>query len=231
MPPGEMVFVRSGVYPLGEQGTVIARSVNKLGMMSIRSRESEEVSVRGFWIDRFEVSVAQYRLCVRQGVCSPEPFGAFHKSAFRDPLFPMVGMTAGEAKTYCSFRGKRLPTSDEWEVAARGKDKRIYPWGNQPTYQRANLGTVLGPEIFMTSLRDGHGYAAVVHGMRWSTSASKAMNMAGNVSEWTVDDKVHHLRGGSWRLPPVTAVTFTFRPVHSNVRAADVGIRCARTSS
>jgi formylglycine-generating enzyme required for sulfatase activity len=48
-------------------------------------------------------------------------------------------MTMKEAELFCKNRGKRLPTASEWELAARGTDGRLYPWGNRFEKTRANV--------------------------------------------------------------------------------------------
>lgn len=83
---------------------------------------------RPFWIDRYEVTRAQYRLCVTAGGCSPAPLEASY--TYRDTQ-PVNNILWQEARTYCEWRGAKLPTEAEWEYAARGPDGLVFPWGDQ----------------------------------------------------------------------------------------------------
>jgi len=91
------------------------------------------VYLDGFWIDETEITNAQYARCFQDGVCKashknnsysrPDYFGnaEFDK-------FPVVQVDWSQAKTYCEWAGRKLPTEAEWEKAARGTSPRTYPW-------------------------------------------------------------------------------------------------------
>ena len=97
------------------------------------------VTLDPYFIDKLEVTNAQYRACIEAGVCALP--GLFARSTtdskvrYPDPEFadyPIYSVEWPEAQRYCQWRGRRLPTEAEWERAARGNSEREYPWGNKP---------------------------------------------------------------------------------------------------
>jgi formylglycine-generating enzyme required for sulfatase activity len=130
------------------------------------------VSVKGFRIDRTEVTQAEYALCVDAHRCSP-PAADFDPR--QNPKRPVTEVTWEQARTYCASLRKRLPSEAEWELAARGTDGRIFPWGDDsPTCERAHT-TACGATPGDVGARTG------------GASPYGVLDMAGNVDEW-VDD-------------------------------------------
>ncbi|GER78275.1 MAG: formylglycine-generating enzyme family protein [Anaerolineales bacterium] len=141
-----------------------------------RSRPAHEVSLPAYWVDQTEVTNAMYARCRAAGAC-PHPGGAanpyFGKSKYDD--YPVVYVSWNNAEKYCLWAGRRLPTEAEWEKAARGTDGRAYPWGDDPPDMRlANFDFNLGAPL----PADRYPLGASPYG---------ALNMAGNVREWTAD--------------------------------------------
>ncbi|MBL8098845.1 MAG: SUMF1/EgtB/PvdO family nonheme iron enzyme [Anaerolineales bacterium] len=139
-----------------------------------------EVTLNEFWIDQVEVTNGMYNLCVQSGDCRPpaqirsnrreEYFGNIE---FQD--YPVVNVTWYDANTYCQWAGRRLPTEAEWEYAARGSDKRNYPWGDEPPNEyTANFLNLVGDTSRVGSYAEG-------------TSPFGVLDMAGNVWEWVSD--------------------------------------------
>ena len=177
----------------------------RLGRQNRARREinMRVVFVDEFELDRFEVTVAEYRRCVSAGVCDVVALVAGDERYIRDS-WPMVNITWKEATEYCSWRGKRLPSEAEWEKAARGTQGQRWPWGNQRRPDGANFGKGeagamslthgRGPGGFGRALAefapdgsDGFSYAMPPGSLRWGDSPYGAYDMAGNVSEWVQD--------------------------------------------
>ena len=128
---------------------------------------SHRVSMDAFWIDRTEVTQAQYARCVSEGAC--QPIERIADEWIRDD-YPIMNVRWTDAQAYCAWAGKRLPSEAEWELAARGTDARLYPWGNVSL----SVGTL--PNTVHEAGGDGR-----------DLSPYGVLDMAGNVSEWVND--------------------------------------------
>lgn len=146
---------------------------------------------------------------------------------------PVVQVSAKDAMTFCNWLGLRLPVEKEWEYAARGKDQRIYPWGNERPRSdhehRANFGTI---SCCAADAQDGYLRTAPIGKFALGDSAFGLSDMAGNVWEWTSTafpgrPKQVVLRGGGWGNNPY-CLRVSYR--HANppdIGLNMVGIRCA----
>jgi formylglycine-generating enzyme required for sulfatase activity len=106
--------------------------------------------------------------------------------------FPAVSVTWDDARSYCAWRGRRLPTEAEWERAARGDDGRLFPWGGNWDPARMQL-----------SGDDRLGELAMVGNFPKNASPYGALDMSGNVWEWTSSrDMVYPYAAGDGREEP-----------------------------
>ncbi|MBT9554969.1 MAG: formylglycine-generating enzyme family protein [Myxococcales bacterium] len=169
-----------------------------------RTLPAMQVDIPAFQIDAHEVTNLQYQHCVAHGACS-EPMNksiASLDSAFRGYYdeessefadFPVVNVTWEQAKAYCAFAGKRLPTEVEWEVAARfasqttGGKSGNYPWGDDPDDCRTSeaLVSLRGCNATFATPQPVQGKMTLDE-VRLDASSTLS-GMAGNVSEWVSD--------------------------------------------
>jgi len=165
------VFIPSGSFQMG--GLDADATANE--------KPARKVTISAFWMDKVEVTNGMYALCVQAGACDlPRNLSSatrpsyFANADFND--YPVINVSWEDAKTYCTWAGRRLPTEAQWEYAARGStDFRRYPWGDQsPTNNLAN---------YDYGVRDTTRVGSYPSG----ASPFGILDMAGNVWEWVSD--------------------------------------------
>lgn len=145
-----------------------------------------DVSVSSFYIERTEVSVADYRACVDAGGCSAAATDL--DCNYGDPALdnhPINCVTWQQAADYCGWMGRRLPTEAEWEFAAAGVDSRPFPWGSgEASCALAHMFSTVGE---MGDYGCMTGKTSPVEAYENGASLVGALQMAGNVDEWVAD--------------------------------------------
>ena len=260
-PPGSTFAIEEVIDP--KDGMVLVQiSAGEFEMGSSRADDPQAfdeelpqhiVYLDTYWIDKTEVSNAQYALCVADSGACTKPannYSVTRGSYYDDSQYanyPVIFVSWSQAAAYCAWAGRRLPTEAEWEKAARGSDRRIYPWGNTFDGTLANYCDV-NCQTAWPDPRFDDGYADTAPVGEYSDGASTygILDMSGNVYEWVADwfgpysrssqtdptgpdsgsEKI--IRGGSWGDDPAH-IRSTIR---SRVKADNwldfIGFRCAR---
>jgi formylglycine-generating enzyme required for sulfatase activity len=233
-----MVRIPAGTYVMGE------------------GNGRHDVKVDAFWLDKLEVTVEAYRTCVEAKGCSDNGLMVFDDDGKAIPTCNWapevaIAMANGgvapnvipdrhdhpincveweQAVAYCTWAGKRLPTEEEWEYAARGTDGRKWPWGNDK------------PDPKRACIEHKEGTCPVG---RFPSGASPfgVLDMEGNVCEWTSSPiceypnhtscwpSGHIFRGDAWVGRGVEAY-HRLTPLDDNAPlklGAHIGFRCAKS--
>ena len=204
----DMVHIPAGPFLMG-----CNYSTKTLGC-DISSWIEHKVDIDDFWMDRTEVTVAQYRRCVEEGSCSTEGieepywgetahpeearFCNWGKTGRDD--HPVNCVTWGQAAAYCAWLGKRLPTEAEWEKAARGPGNKLAKCGRPSCSVNAKFGNVFdetaGVERPNWDLWGKKGYLGYNDGFTGTSPVGSfpdgasfygVLDMFGNVWEWVAD--------------------------------------------
>ncbi len=192
------------------------------------------VYLSSFLIDKTAVTWGQYKQFIADtGNSLPlqKPYWGIHDD------HPVVFVSWAEARSFCQWVGGRLPTEAEREKAARGTDKRLFPWGEQPP----------APELGVFRSSWGNEATKPVGIRPLGASPYGVMDMGGNVWEWCSDwysdeylemspyenpagpetGNLHVVRGGSWDSRPDVLSASCRNWGHPGYREGDFGFRCA----
>lgn len=196
-----MVFVPGGEFVMGsdeEDIDSVVQLCNEYRTPCERDWFADEmpahkVTLGDFWIDRTEVTNAQYERCVEEGGCTVPVMEGSHSgdvyygnTAFE--AYPVTHVLWNQAQAYCAWVGAQLPTEAEWEYAARGPEGSVFPWGNEFDGNYVNYCDASCEGSSADGAFDD-GYITVAPVGRYPQGASwcGALDMAGNVREYVVD--------------------------------------------
>lgn len=241
-----MILIPGGEFEMGFNPSALYdyERANFLFEARPQYRPAHQVTVSQFYLDQYEVSNEQYRSCVFANACKvPEMNGIrgikdyYNKSEYKN--YPVVGVTWEMAKSFCEWRGSRLPTEAEWERAAKGENNSAYPWnGNSQNCRIANYLNCANHPVAVDSFPEG-------------VNSYGIYNLAGNVAEWTSslflpypynasdgrEDMTiqgeRSVRGGSWDSHGGNADIYTFARygyyAMKNNYNDYTGFRCAKS--
>jgi formylglycine-generating enzyme len=230
----EMVLVPAGEFSMGSEEYD-------------DERPRHQVYLDALYIDKYEVTNARFQRFVQATGYRTLSERAGNSDTWLAPRgsgssvagleqHPVVHVSREDAKVYCTWAGKRLPTEAEWEKAARGTDGRRYPWGNQFDSRQGNFAGENNGTVPVGSYEGGK-------------SPYGAYDMAGNVWEWVADwyDANYYrnsptrnpqgpasgeqavLRGGGWDGNALRVRAPNRYVVAPAPRIDGVGFRCAKT--
>ena len=234
-----MVYVPEGPFIMGSNPAAALAECAKVTndcqkSWFIDEGPSHVVNLDSFWIDQTEVTNAKYAICVQAGNCNlPINLSSASHPNYYENLdfanYPVINVDWNQANLYCNWAGGRLPDEAEWEKAARGQDGWMYPWGDNANKSYANFdGT------------DTSQVGSYINGK----STFGALDMAGNVWEWTAErydaypqsntgvssdygKNYRVVRGGSWvgSFNDIRAANRDWGIFSQNY--SDLGFRCA----
>jgi formylglycine-generating enzyme required for sulfatase activity len=237
----ELCWVESGTFWMGESDALQPDRC-----------PAREVTLSAFGIDRTEVTIERWRLCVEDGGCDPLPaLCGDIDTVMASGSKPVACITLTQAESFCSWTGGRIPSEAEWEKSARGSQGAIWPWGSlAPSCNDGNFR-------FVTSYCELEPVEVGSYPM--TLTPYGLLDTLGNVWEWTADRydaewysrapdedpdgpetdcharvgdpgaacDLQVIRGGAFNTPEETTRGSSRSFASPDIRDDNIGLRCA----
>ena len=229
----DLVTIPAGEFTMGRTKLTSDDKTTMRPQILLDDRPARKVRMHSFQLDVHETTNAQYAAFVK-ATNHRVPYhwttGTFREGTGNHPVY---NVSWDDAKAYCEWSGKRLPTEAEWERAARGGlEEKDYPNGDSITPKDAHFNSAEGP----------------VDVRKFPPNAFGLYDMAGSVSEWTADwfardyysqgvnesppgpaeGTYKVIRGGAWSDSPKRITVFFRNWVRPTQRTPNIGFRCAK---
>lgn len=227
-PPEGMVLIPAGEFIMGSE-----QNGDELEW------PEHKVRMNAFFIDKYKVSCADYAGFA--AVTGNWPGTWSSRCGPGRERLPVTGLKWHEANAYAQWAGKRLPTEAEWEYAARGTDKRRYPWGSEWRAGFANAENSLGHITSVDQFSQNVSPFGVVEmvGNVWEWTASDLTTYSGGVlpkqvtRRQVVDDVIFGkvIRGGSWqddKEDTTTTIRRGYPADGADINYDNTGFRCVK---
>ena len=252
--PTPLVHIEGGTFMMG------------FTLGTFRELPEHEVTVEAFAIEEHEVTAAQYNACVAAGACSaPGRTGNFEGLEVKEDTQTLLNLACTghdpsrkhhpitcvdwhQASAYCAWIGRRLPTEEEWEFAARGEEGRTFVWGDDESLDQGGANTCeQSCQAFAESMnlfkagaphvRDGYSLTAPPKQFPDDRTPEGVYDLAGNVTEWTAspfclysepdcETEMKAIRGASWFMAGAGSAARR-DPVEPGLTLGSFGFRCA----
>jgi formylglycine-generating enzyme required for sulfatase activity/DNA-binding winged helix-turn-helix (wHTH) protein/TolB-like protein/Flp pilus assembly protein TadD len=228
IPGGTFILGRDDAPPFGE-------------LKAPLEAPSRKIRVGSFWMDRTEVTNAEYFDFVRESGYPPPPHWINGKPLDGQERLPVVNVSLDDANAFAAWRSKRdriayrLPTEQEWERAARGVDpNNIYPWGSIWIEGRANLNSFMLKPVGSYPAGQSRWGVQDMIGNVWEWTSSRFSAYPGSDLKFVDTDNFFVNRGGSYRdgTQGKRAVTTTTRnAVKASMKHEQLGFRLITTDA
>lgn len=214
----KMVEIPAGTYTIGSPDG------------EDREKPPQTIEIKAFLIDNREVTKEEYAKFVKEAKYKT-PASWVNGSYRGDGKEPVTEVSWDDAQAYAKWAGKRLPTEEEWEVAAAGKDKSRYPWGNDWDNAKANTKEAAQDGIkpagaFIKGVSPSGLYD--MSGNVWEWTDSKPTSYPGSAFKITDADNYKVIRGGSHKEGKAVATTYARNWIEPNRSDTTLGFRCAK---